>query len=77
MQLDSLDQDVTKIDPYELVYKCFGGAGDPYRFKIDEILVTSSWRPNFGLAETYISPGGRLVLAGDAGKSKYCHVSIK
>lgn len=66
MVLDSLDQDVSKIDPYEWVYKCFGGAGEPHRFKIDEILVTSAWRPNFSIAEHYLSPGGRVMLAGDA-----------
>jgi hypothetical protein len=66
MALDSLDQDVSKIDPYEWVYKIFGGAGEPYRFKIDEILVSSAWRPNFAIAEHYLSLGGRVVLAGDA-----------
>ena len=68
MALDSLDQDVSKIDPYEWVYKCFGGAGEPYRFQIDEILVSSVWRPNFAIAERYLSRGGRVVLVGDA-----CH----
>jgi 2-polyprenyl-6-methoxyphenol hydroxylase-like FAD-dependent oxidoreductase len=66
MDLDSIDQDVSKIDPCEWVYKCFGGAGEPHRFKIDEILVSSSWRPNFSIAEHYLSTGGRIILAGDA-----------
>ncbi|KAK9482716.1 2,4-dichlorophenol 6-monooxygenase [Lipomyces starkeyi] len=68
MQLDSIDMDVTKIDPYEWVYKCFGGAGEPYRFVIDEIIVSSAWRPNFAIADRYLSEGGRVILAGDA-----CH----
>jgi 2-polyprenyl-6-methoxyphenol hydroxylase-like FAD-dependent oxidoreductase len=66
MELESLDQDVSKIDPYEWVYKCFGGAGEPYRFKIDKILVSSAWRPNFNIAEPYSLPGARVLLAGDA-----------
>jgi FAD-dependent monooxygenase len=68
MVLDSPDQDVSKIDPREWVYRIFGGAGEPYRFKIDEILVSSAWRPNFAIAEHYLSPGRRVVLAGDACK---------
>ena len=66
MALDSLTQDTSLIDPYEWVYKCFGGAGSPYRFKIDEILVTSAWRPNFSIAERYLSQDGKVVLVGDA-----------
>ena len=34
MSLDTVDQDVSKIDAREWVYKCFGGAGKPYKFKI-------------------------------------------
>lgn len=68
MALENLSQDVSKIDPYEWVYKVFGGAGEPFRFKIDEILVTSVWRPNFAIAEHYLSSGGRILLAGDAGQ---------
>jgi FAD-dependent monooxygenase len=66
--LDSIDLDVSQIDPYEWVYRAFGGAGKPHRFKIDEILVTSAWRPKFSLTGHYLSPGGRVVFAGDA-----CH----
>jgi hypothetical protein len=71
---DDLSTDVSKIDPKEAVYKVFGGAGEPYRFKIDEVMVSSAWRPNFGIAEKYLSSGGRILLAGDAGKCPYfCH----
>ena len=66
MGLDSLEQDVSKIDPYDWVCKCFGGAGEPYRFKIDEVLVSSAWSPNFSIVEHYTSPDGRVLLAGDA-----------
>ena len=68
MALESLDQDVAKIDPYEWVYKAFGGVGESYRFKIDEILVSGPWRPNFAIAEHYLSTGGKVILAGDAGE---------
>jgi hypothetical protein len=68
LDLDIIDQDTSKIDPREWVYRIFGGAGEPYRFKIDEILITSAWRPNFGLAEHYLSSGGRVLLGGYA-----CH----
>ena len=61
-------QDVTGIDPREWVYKVLGGVGGPYRFEIDEIQVTSTWRINFAIAEHYLSPGGRVVLGGDAGE---------
>lgn len=61
-------EDVDAIDPREWVYRVLGGVGAPYRFHIDEILVTSTWRINFAIAERYLSPGGRVVLGGDA-----CH----
>ncbi|KAK7733711.1 hypothetical protein SLS53_008178 [Cytospora paraplurivora] len=62
------DQDIKAIDPREWVYRVLGGVGEPYRFKIDEIQVTSTWRINFAIAERYVSTGGRVVLGGDA-----CH----
>ncbi|KUI67804.1 2,4-dichlorophenol 6-monooxygenase [Cytospora mali] len=62
------NQDIKAIDPREWVYRVLGGVGEPYRFKIDEIQVTSTWRINFAIAEKYISTGGRVVLGGDA-----CH----
>lgn len=62
------DQDPTEIDPREWVYRVLGGIEKPYRFKIDEILVTSAWRINFAIAEQYLSSGGRIVLGGDACK---------
>lgn len=61
-------EDIKAIDPREWVYRVLGGVGEPYRFKIDEIQVTSTWRINFAIAEKYVSTGGRVVLGGDA-----CH----
>jgi hypothetical protein len=67
MGLDE-DEDISKIDPNEWVYRVLGGVGEPYRFKIDEVLVTSTWRINFAIAEKYVSSGGRVLLGGDACK---------
>lgn len=68
----SFDESVTDpktIDPKEAAYSLIGGAAGPFRFKIDEVLVSSTWRPNFAIAEKYTSDGARVLLAGDAGKS--------
>jgi hypothetical protein len=64
---DETKVDPTTIDPKEAVYNVVGGSGGPYRFKIDEVLVSSTWRPNFAIAEKYLSTGGRVLIAGDAG----------
>jgi FAD-dependent monooxygenase len=66
--IGNMHTDVTKIDPAESVYENLGGSVGPYRFKIDEILVNSAWRPNFSIAEKYASDGGRVILVGDSGK---------
>ncbi|KAF4624238.1 hypothetical protein G7Y89_g13935 [Cudoniella acicularis] len=68
MPLKSPNQDTSKINPFEWVYQIAGGAGDPFRFEIDEIIVTSAWCPDFAIAEHYITPVGKVILAGDA-----CH----
>jgi hypothetical protein len=61
-----LDTDTSTLDPEEVVYKVLGGSAGPYPIKIDQILVTSSWRPNICLVDKYISPKGRVFLSGDA-----------
>ncbi|PYI19832.1 FAD/NAD(P)-binding domain-containing protein [Aspergillus violaceofuscus CBS 115571] len=57
-----------EIDPKEVVYRTLGGPLPSQKavIQIDEILVHSAWTPNFSIAETYLSDGGRVVLAGDA-----------
>lgn len=55
----SLDTDVSTLDPEQVVYKVLGGSVGPYPIKIDQILVTSTWRPNICIADEYISPKGR------------------
>jgi 2-polyprenyl-6-methoxyphenol hydroxylase-like FAD-dependent oxidoreductase len=61
-----LDFDTSTIDPKQAVYNVLGGSLAPYPIEIDEILVTSTWRPNICLADKYISPQGRVFLAGDS-----------
>ena len=61
-----LDYDTSTLDPEQAVYNVLGGSLAPYPIKIDEILLTSAWRPNICIAEKYISPGGRIFLSGDA-----------
>jgi hypothetical protein len=62
----SLDTDVSTLDPEQVVYKVLGGSVGPYPIKIDQILVTSTWRPNICIVDKYISPKGRVFLSGDA-----------
>jgi FAD-dependent monooxygenase len=61
-----LDFDTSTLDPKEAVYRVLGGSGDPSPIEIDEVLVTSSWRPNICIAERYISAKGRVFLSGDS-----------
>src|SRR5271170_120721 len=61
-----LDVDVASLDPEKAVYQVLGGSAGPYPIKIDEILVTSSWRPNICVADAYNSSGGRVFLSGDS-----------
>lgn len=60
------DFDTTTLDPKEAVYKALGGVNAPFPIEIDEILVTSAWRPNIYLADKYVSAQGRVFLSGDA-----------
>ena len=54
--------------PEQVPYRVLGGLGQPYKFEIDEVLVANAWRPNFALADSYVSRGGlgRVLLGGDA-----------
>ncbi|MAD87814.1 MAG: hypothetical protein CL912_33050 [Deltaproteobacteria bacterium] len=61
-----LDLDCSTLDPKEAVCKTLGGPEGPVHIDIDEVLVTSSWRPNICLADEYISKGGRVFLSGDS-----------
>jgi hypothetical protein len=61
-----LDFDTSTLDPEQAVYNVLGGSTGPYPITIDEILVTSTWRPIICIAEKYISRKGRVFLSGDA-----------
>ncbi|KAL7931347.1 hypothetical protein V8C35DRAFT_323774 [Trichoderma chlorosporum] len=61
-----IDADWEKIDPEEAIYNALGGLSAPYPIKVDKILVKSSWRPNVCVAENFVTPGGRVFLAGDS-----------
>jgi hypothetical protein len=68
LPIRDMNRDLTTIDPREAVYENLGGSRDPFKFEIDEVLVSSAWRPNFCIAEKYMSDGERVLLAGDSGK---------
>ena len=55
-------------NPEQVPCRVLGGLGQPYKFGIDEVLVANAWRPNFALADSYVSRGGlgRVLLGGDA-----------
>ncbi|KAF9890429.1 hypothetical protein FE257_005834 [Aspergillus nanangensis] len=61
-----LGADVTDIDPREAIYTALGGEFAPFKIDVDEILVTSTWRPNICIAKRYISDKARVFLAGDS-----------
>ncbi|KPI37044.1 Tetracenomycin polyketide synthesis hydroxylase TcmG [Cyphellophora attinorum] len=58
--------DVSDVDPKQAIYRALGGDCAPYEIEIDEVLVTSTWRPNIYLADKYMSQGKRIFLSGDA-----------
>lgn len=58
--------DVSTIEPNQAIYKALGGEHEPFEIEIDEILVTSVWRPNIYLADKYRSEHGRVFISGDA-----------
>ena len=58
--------DFSSIDPIAAIREGLGTTDLPYHIEIDEILVTSGWRPNICLADRYISDKGRVLLSGDA-----------
>lgn len=63
------EADINDLNPEEMVYAALGDAGPPQKFRIDQILVTSTWRANLSVANQYRSKGKRVFLAGDSGNS--------
>ncbi|ETN45772.1 uncharacterized protein HMPREF1541_09605 [Cyphellophora europaea CBS 101466] len=61
-----LGTDPKDLDPFKEIPAALGTLFNPLPVQIDEILVTSLWRPNICLADRYISESGRAFLCGDA-----------
>lgn len=61
-----LDTEVASLDPEKQIQQVLGGSVAPYLIEVDEILVTSVWRPNICLADRYRSAGGTIFLSGDS-----------
>ena len=61
------DVDEDAMNPEEMVYEAVGDAGEPVRFRIDKILVTSVWSANLSIADHYLTKGKRVIFAGDSG----------
>ncbi|KAF5650796.1 phenol 2-monooxygenase [Fusarium tjaetaba] len=62
----SLDTDWKSLDPEKVIAQVLGGSGDPYPIKVDEVLVSSSWRPSIAVADCFASESLRVFLAGDS-----------
>lgn len=62
----SIDAKASDMDPHKEISKGLGLDASKETLKVDEILVTSIWRPNIYLADRYVSSGGRVFISGDA-----------
>lgn len=60
--------DTSHLDPTEVAQANLGGIGEPWKFKIDEVLAHSVWQPRFRCANTLSTPSEKIFLVGDAGK---------
>ncbi|KAL5339789.1 FAD binding domain-containing protein [Aspergillus crustosus] len=61
-----IDIDISSVDAKQAIYESLGGEFTAYKIEIDEILVTSIWRPTIAIAERYVSEHHRVFLAGDS-----------
>ncbi|RFU23973.1 hypothetical protein B7463_g12365, partial [Scytalidium lignicola] len=64
--LISLDEDVDRFDPKEIVYKVLGGHAGLFHIDIDKIMVNNAWRLNLVVADNYRSKRGCVFPAGDS-----------
>lgn len=62
----SIDAKASDMDPHREIKKALGLETSGLVVNVDEILVTSMWRPNIYLADRYVSSGGRVFISGDA-----------
>lgn len=58
--------DESSISSEDAIYTVLGGLHEPYKIKIDEVLVRSTFRPSIAVANSFASPEFRVFLAGDA-----------
>ncbi|KAL3467716.1 FAD binding domain-containing protein [Aspergillus heterothallicus] len=63
---DDDDGTSASLDPRGIIYSTLGGYAGPHQITIDSILIHGRWQPSFGIVDSYISDGGRVLLAGDA-----------
>lgn len=61
------DVDTETLNAEEMVYAAVGDEGEPQRFKIDKIFVTSVWSASLSVADDYFTKSKRVILAGDSG----------
>lgn len=61
-----LDLDCEIISSGDAVFRVFGGSGEKYPIKIDEILVRSTYRPNVTVSRSYSGLDGKVFFAGDS-----------
>ncbi|EXJ57724.1 uncharacterized protein A1O5_12514 [Cladophialophora psammophila CBS 110553] len=50
----------------KVVAEALGGSAGSCPYKIDKVLVESTWRPNIYIVDRYTSARGRIFLTGDA-----------
>ncbi|KAF5232298.1 hypothetical protein FANTH_13042 [Fusarium anthophilum] len=62
----SLDTDWNSLDPEQVIAQVLGGSGDLCPIIVDEILVSSCWRPSIAVADQFASKSLRVFLAGDS-----------
>ncbi|RMZ69985.1 FAD binding domain-containing [Pyrenophora seminiperda CCB06] len=60
------NDDPSALDPIEVAQSNLGGAGEPWKFRIDKILAHSVWQPQFRCADSLSTPSGNIFLVGDA-----------
>ena len=50
----------------DTIYRVLGGMNQPFRIKIDEIIVQSTYKPSVAVARSFTSQHKHIFLAGDA-----------
>ncbi|KAL6713048.1 hypothetical protein ACLMJK_009444 [Lecanora helva] len=55
-----------ELSAEDTIYRVLGGMGQPFRIKIDEIIVQSIYKPSVAVARSFSSQNKHIFLAGDA-----------